>query len=721
MSIREQHLFEFGEHRLIPAERLLLRNGEPVALTPKAFEMLVLLVQRSGKLVDKSTLLEELWPGTSVEESNIAQNIFALRRALGVPGDEREYIETVPKRGYRFLPEVRIVSPEPATGPSPVLVHSPIETSPIAGALSPDPQTQPRRVRWVAAIGIAAVLMAVLVFLTRRSETKQAGDAAPEAATVSRLLSGSRIASACISPDGRYVAHVVSYPDRTSILVRQVSTTTDLEIVPGVPGAYYWGLAYSRDGDSLYFVRSMPNDPVTTLYRVSALGGTPRKILSGIDSQIGLSPDGSKLAFVRDSENDRSALVVASADGEQERIVATRRRPSSAFSSSPRGGPAWSPDGSTIATGVISLEGGYHGEVVAVRVSDGTQTPLTGRRFHQVAQVAWLPDGESLLITARESGFAQIWRIEYPSGVTRRVTTDVNDYRGITLTADARTIASVQYDRRSRLGFAPPLPSARNRNTEGMDEGFYGLAWIPGGGLVYASQASGNTDLWVLEADGTTRQLTTDPEHDSTPAVSPDGRTVAFISNRIHHTPHVWRVDLDGGNARQLTHQRFEGTPSFTPDGKWVVYAVAGEGIWKVPANGGRPVQIASGDLHTPSISPDGQWIAGFYRGPQRDAVGELAIVPMTPGPPMRTFPYPDGFSSATVRWTPDGNALIYVSTHDEVSNLRTIPLDGSEPRNLTEFEADQIFNFAWTHDRTQLALSRGTTAEHVVLIRDFR
>jgi Tol biopolymer transport system component/DNA-binding winged helix-turn-helix (wHTH) protein len=719
MSKWEQHFYEFGEHRLIPAERLLLRNGEPVALTPKAFEMLVLLVQRSGKLVDKSTLLEELWPGTAVEESNIAQNIFALRRALGVPGDEREYIETVPKRGYRFLPEVRIVSPEPAAAP--VSATLPSATEPLPVALPVLSAAASRRTRWVAALAIAIVLMAVLVILARRSGTGQAADTAPEAATVSRLLSGSRIASACISPDGRYVAHVVSYPDRTSILVRQVSTTTDLEIVPGVPGAYYWGLAYSRDGDSLYFVRSMPNDPVTTLYRVSALGGTPRKILSGIDSQIGLSPDGKMIAFIRDTQSERSTLVVANAEGDQERVVATRSRPESTFSSSPRGGPAWSPDGSTIATGVISLEGGYHGEVVAVRVSDGTQTPLTTRRFHQVAQVAWLPDGQSLLITARESGFAQIWRIEYPSGVTRRLTTDVNDYRGITLTADARTIASVQYDRRARLGFVPPLPSARNRNTEGMDEGFYGLAWIPGGGLVYASQASGNVDLWVLEADGTTRQLTTDPEHDSTPAVSPDGRTVAFISTRIHHTPHVWRVDLDGGNARQLTHQRFEGTPSFTPDGKWVVYAVAGEGLWKVPAHGGQPVQIASGDLHTPSISPDGQWIAGFYRAPLRDAVGELAIVPMQPGSPMRTFPYPDGFSSATVRWTPDGNALIYVSTHDEVSNLRTIPLDGSEPRNLTEFEADQIFNFAWTQDRRQLALSRGTTAEHVVLIRDFR
>ena len=109
MSKRESHLYEFGPFRLLPQERLLLRDGEPVSLTPKAFETLLMLVERSGKLVGKDELLNEVWAGTNVEESNIAQNVFALRRVLGAGADGAPYIETVPKRGYRFLASVKVV------------------------------------------------------------------------------------------------------------------------------------------------------------------------------------------------------------------------------------------------------------------------------------------------------------------------------------------------------------------------------------------------------------------------------------------------------------------------------------------------------------------------------------------------------------------------------------------------------------------------------------
>jgi TolB-like protein len=108
MSKQESHLYEFGPYRLLPQERQLLRGGEPVALTPKAFEILVALVERCGRLVEKDELLNEVWAGTIVEESNIAQNVFALRRVLGRTEEGAQYIGTVPKRGYRFLASVKV-------------------------------------------------------------------------------------------------------------------------------------------------------------------------------------------------------------------------------------------------------------------------------------------------------------------------------------------------------------------------------------------------------------------------------------------------------------------------------------------------------------------------------------------------------------------------------------------------------------------------------------
>ena len=109
MNRQEGQLYEFGPYRLIPAERLLLRDGEPVALTPKAFETLVALVERAGHLAEKDELLKVVWPDSFVEESNLAQNVFALRRALGESKKGKPYIETVPKRGYRFLGSVTVI------------------------------------------------------------------------------------------------------------------------------------------------------------------------------------------------------------------------------------------------------------------------------------------------------------------------------------------------------------------------------------------------------------------------------------------------------------------------------------------------------------------------------------------------------------------------------------------------------------------------------------
>src|SRR5882762_6474824 len=107
MYIKQKQMYEFGPFRLDPAEYLLLREGAPVALTPKVFETLLILVQRSGHLVDKNELMKELWPDTIVEENNLTRNISALRKALSDAHAEHLYIETVPKRGYRFAAKVK--------------------------------------------------------------------------------------------------------------------------------------------------------------------------------------------------------------------------------------------------------------------------------------------------------------------------------------------------------------------------------------------------------------------------------------------------------------------------------------------------------------------------------------------------------------------------------------------------------------------------------------
>src|SRR6476660_4111973 len=107
MSEQSQHFYEFGPFRLEPLKRRLLRDGEPIGLTPKAFDLLLVLVEESGRTVEKDELLERVWAGTIVEENNLNQNITALRKSLGDSRQESQYIATIPGVGYRFVGEVR--------------------------------------------------------------------------------------------------------------------------------------------------------------------------------------------------------------------------------------------------------------------------------------------------------------------------------------------------------------------------------------------------------------------------------------------------------------------------------------------------------------------------------------------------------------------------------------------------------------------------------------
>ena len=123
MPLQTLHFYAFGPYRLDSEKRVLVRDGTPVPLTPKATEMLLVLVEHAGHMVDKDTLINRVWPDAFVEEGNLNKNIFFLRKALGEWQGGREYIETVPKRGYRFVAPVSEVT-HAEGGPQPAIYRS---------------------------------------------------------------------------------------------------------------------------------------------------------------------------------------------------------------------------------------------------------------------------------------------------------------------------------------------------------------------------------------------------------------------------------------------------------------------------------------------------------------------------------------------------------------------------------------------------------------------
>jgi len=531
---------------------------------------------------------------------------------------------------------------------------------------------------------------------------------------ISQLTTISKVFLASVSPDGKYLAYAVDDGEQQSLWVSQVGTTSNIQVVPSVAGQYR-GITFTPDGNYVDYVVWEQSKNTITLYQISALGGVPRKLLDDVHTPISFSSDGKRFAFVRANPSaGQYALLIANADGSGEQTVATRKLPDFYFL---QGGPAWSPDGGIIACSAGTFTGGFHMNVVEVRLGDGAEKAVTSHRWFWVGQPRWLKNRSGLVMTAKDrlSGPEQIWELSYPGGEARQLTNDLNDYRSLSLTSDSSVIAAVQSVKISSTWVASSADTARAQQ---IAAGQYdSLAWTPEHRIIYASSASGNPDIWVMDDDGSNhKQLTFDSHIDFQPVASVDGRYVAFISDRAGAF-NVWRMDVDGSHPEQLTSGGGAESPYFSPDGKWVLYSDYGHGklsLWKVPISGGTPTQITDKGSWSPVVSPDGMLIACYYATDEMGGV-KLAVMPFEGGPPVKMF----DIISQPIRWSTGGRSLTYIVDRTGMSNIWMQPLDGAPAKQLTDFKTDRIFWFDWSYDGKQLALIRGAVSSDVVQISD--
>jgi len=225
-----------------------------------------------------------------------------------------------------------------------------------------------------------------------------------------------------------------------------------------------------------------------------------------------------------------------------------------------------------------------------------------------------------------------------------------------------------------------------------------------------------------MNADGSEqKQLTTSPGANFEPTVSDDGRTVVYVSKAADAAQNLWRMNLANGDRAQLTNGGYDLRPDISPDGRWVVYMSVikdSPSLWKTPIDGGgAAIQLSDKIAAVPRVSPDGRFIACFYRA-QVEAYSKLAVLPFDGGEPVKVFDRPTTtFVEAGIRWTPDGRALSFIDNRDGVSNVWLQPLDGSPPKQLTNFTSETIFRFAWSPDGKMIVAERGTETGDIVLI----
>jgi Tol biopolymer transport system component len=255
------------------------------------------------------------------------------------------------------------------------------------------------------------------------------------------------------------------------------------------------------------------------------------------------------------------------------------------------------------------------------------------------------------------------------------------------------------------------------------------ISWTPDGRIVYATSTNGRSDVWTMNADGSARQqLTNNAEQNIDPSVSPDGRYVAFYSTR-NGWGDVWRIDIDGSHPLGLTNGLLTWQQSWTPDGKYIFFLNYPDWkIWKVPVDGGAPVQVTDRPSFRPTVSPDGKWLACFHaRSNAKVSTGtvyDLAILSLDDKSQRKIFPFRGRRLDVThsiLQWSVDGSAIFYNASVDNVGNIWQQPVDGSEPKQITNFKEADISSFAFSRDARTLACARGTLASDALMIGEIK
>jgi len=610
------------------------------------------------------------------------------------------------------------------TSVGPILV-GPAAERPSSGAVVLAEARRHKGVLTLMLFGLALLTVGLGIYFFRLSGRRSEWNL--QGMKISRVTQSGNAENVAISPDGRYAVYVLREGEKQSLNVRQVATGSDVQILPP-DEIKIWSLTFSPDANYIDFVRSETKKISDTyLYRMPVLGGTPHLAMQGgIDFGSSCSPDGTEFAFLRtDSGGGKVDVLTAKADGSDQRVLATRPYRDEDFI-----GVAWSPDGKTIAFTASEATKKLRSSLWAISVADGSVREIYSTP-DAIGRPRWLPDGSGLLAPIRNADQAlrgQLWFISYPKGEARRLTNDLMDYQlcCLDLTPDGKTLVDTEGSTVSDLWIASAGNTQEAKQISTKEFVVGGFSWMPNGRIVFANQ---NGKLFMVNPDGSGRTLLTPDDHlNRDPSVCGDGRYIVYAAYR-EQKQGIWRMDADGSNPMRIADETFAIAPQCSPDGKWVVYLRGPS--WapvRVNMSGAKPPEVLAQDFvegFSLKVSPDGKQIVYVVSpvenpaSPSASTPSQLKVIPFEGGPPAFQFDF--STAASTPRWAPAGDAVEYALTRSGVSNIWRQKLGGGPPKQITNFESGLIFDFGWSRDGRQLALTRGGKSSDVILISNFR
>jgi Tol biopolymer transport system component/DNA-binding winged helix-turn-helix (wHTH) protein len=600
----------------------LRQAGAKLSLQLQPFQVLAFFLEHPGELVTREQLRSHIWPNQTFVDFDHALNtsVAKVRTVLGDDAEHPRYIETLPRRGYRFIAPVE----KPRS-----------EAVDAEGAIAPGRNT---RVWWRAVLAVAAVgLLFTLVAwrLTRSPLPSQS----PSIEVVPLVAQHGSQGSPAFSPDGNQVAFEEYEGEDRAIYTTLIGSDTSLRVTAksGVCCP-----TWSPDNRQVAFMRFLKTG--FSINVVSALGGAEKTLytaelggsentpflesgLRGMDAHLDWSPDGKWLAFAEPWMNAQTIrIALISLDD------LTVRPLTFPIDRDYDCQPTFSPDGSKVAFERGSM-GGNGKDTFVVPVTGGAVRRLTFDNSWG-GSPAWTEDGAEIVFSSNRGGPMNLWRVLATGGPARpvagvsAVAYDPSISRKGNFLAYEHAILSsgiwrIKLADRTHAPIHPTQIMAARSMINSRP------SFSPDGNkVVFESDRLGFSDIWYCESDGSDcRQLTSLHGTAGTARWSPDGHRIAFEFQSQHYYD-VYVLDLpDGRPRRLLTFPNADnGAPNWSRDGKWIYFYSSHEKgpyqVWKLPFQGGTPVRVTKNGGIYATESEDGRFVyyskggAGIWKMP---------------------------------------------------------------------------------------------------------
>jgi Tol biopolymer transport system component/DNA-binding winged helix-turn-helix (wHTH) protein len=696
MSSQENQLYEFGPYVMDARSRILLKDGATVRLTPKAFDTLLVLVQHASKVVEKEQLLKEVWPDIFVEEGSLSHNIHGLRKALGDDSSQPRYIETIPKRGYRFVAPVKISQADTTQVSFSALESDAlvIEKHTFARVI-----TEEFDVRDLSAGVKQAKLAAQHAPLLPAAETQALASGVVTDPHKKRRIG---VAVGAVALLALSVVAGFIYMKRTPATAPPVSRAKSTLVRLTNNSAIDCRPVWSPDGRTIVF--SSNRDGKYEIYLMDADGSNVRRLTNNLADDVNpnWSPDGRRILFDSERDGNREIYVMDADGGNQVRLTRNNSIDSTA---------TFSPDGSLIAFASNRDTGPpynpYNLDIYLMNIDGSNVRRIVDDPEYDVGP-QWSPDGSKILFVTGRNGNFDVYEMNADGTGQRNLTADYDKADGAPIwSLDGNTIAfSRRIDGKNQIFVMDAGGGNLKRVTNnGADNELPG--WSPDSSrLVFQSDRDGNWEIYTTSVDGELAQLTDDAADDLSPEWSPDGNRIAFSSNR-NGRQHIYLMNADGGSPSQLTNSAAEDTePAWAPDGKQIAFTSLKEGnqdIYVMNADGTNPRRLTNdpGIDSSPRWSVNGKILFTSYRG------GESDIYVMDDAGRNVTRLTTMGASRAA--WSPNGKQVAFVSRSTEIIGgaywlqVYVIDADGSNLKMVTH-SPHSTFVPRWSADGAALA-----------------